>query len=86
MSRPKSFLPGGMRVDFAGRSHNCQHSSLHRIVKGEPRLKVPNGRSFDHYCVACGLRFIERDLDRLKNLSYQLVEARRTGRPEAIAS
>ncbi len=52
-------------VDVAGKSHNCQANSKHRIAMGEVRLKVRNGRSWDHYCRACAATIIARDLEKL---------------------
>ncbi|ARR15351.1 hypothetical protein GUF92_00890 [Xanthomonas citri pv. citri] len=55
-------------IDRAGNSHNCQANSKHRIAMGEIRLKVRNGRSWDHYCRACGENIIKRDLAKLTAL------------------
>jgi len=55
-------------VDTAGKAHNCQASAKHRIEKGDVRLKVRNGRSWDHYCLACAKNIIERDIAKLKRL------------------
>lgn len=52
-------------VDVARKSHNCQANSKHRIAMGEVRLKVRNGRSWDHYCRACAETIIARDLEKL---------------------
>ena len=55
-------------VDVAGKSHNCQANSKHRINMGDVRLKVRNGRSWDHYCRACAEAIIARDLEKLAAL------------------
>jgi hypothetical protein len=55
-------------VDFALKAHNCQANSRHRIERGDVRLKVRNGRSWDHYCRACAMNMIARDLQRLAGL------------------
>lgn len=55
-------------VDTAGKAHNCQASAKHRIEKGEVRLKVKKGRSWDHYCLACAKKIIGLDLEKLKAL------------------
>lgn len=55
-------------VDVAGKSHNCQANAKHRITMGETRLKVRNGRSWDHYCTACAATIIARDLGKLTAL------------------
>jgi hypothetical protein len=52
-------------VDRAGKSHNCQANSRHRIVLGDVRLKVRNGRSWDHYCRDCADAIIKRDIAKL---------------------
>lgn len=72
MPRPKSLLPGKLQVDHAKQAHNCQNNSSHRIEKGYPRLKVPIGRSYEHYCASCALRFIARDIDTLNALAAEL--------------
>lgn len=55
-------------VDTAGKAHNCQASAKHRIEKGDVRLKVRKGRSWEHYCVACANKIIGLDLEKLKVL------------------
>jgi len=57
-----------VRVDVAGKSHNCQANSKHRIAMGDVRLKVRNGRSWDHYCRTCAETIIARDLEKLEAL------------------
>jgi len=52
-------------VDKAGKAHNCQASAKHRIERGDIRLKVRNGRSWDHYCSACATIIIARDIEKL---------------------
>ena len=52
-------------IDLAGKAHNCQANAKHRIEKGDVRLKVRNGRSWDHYCVACAKNIIGRDMQKL---------------------
>ena len=67
MARIKSLLIG-VQVDQAKKSHNCQANSAHRIQGGDTRLKVRNGRSWDHYCVSCARTIIERDILELQKL------------------
>ena len=55
-------------VDTAKKAHNCQASAKHRIEKGDVRLKVRNGRNWDHYCIACAGTIIARDLAKLTAL------------------
>lgn len=62
-----------MEIDTAGASHNCQHSSRHRVTKGEKRLKVKAGRGHDHYCLGCALESIDRDIERLRTLRTKIL-------------
>jgi len=57
-----------VEVDTAGRAHNCQANAKHRIKKGDVRLKVRNGRSWNHYCRACAETIIARDITKLAAL------------------
>lgn len=57
-----------VEIDTAGKAHNCQASAKHRIEKGDVRLKVRNGRSWDHYCLDCAKNIIGRDIEKLKGL------------------
>ena len=52
-------------VDRAGKAHNCQANARHRIERGDVRLKVRNGRSWDHYCRDCAETIIARDIEKL---------------------
>ena len=72
MAAPKSLIRGRLRVDRAQRAHNCQHSSRHRIQKGEPRLKVPKERSYEHYCASCAAKFIAAGISDLEGLLAEL--------------
>lgn len=63
----KSLIVGAM-IDHAKKSHNCQANSRHRINSGDLRLKVKNGRSWDHYCESCARTIISRDIDKLTAL------------------
>ena len=71
MPRPKSILRR-VAVTEAGRSHNCQHNSRHRVTRGAKRLTVWNQRSGDHYCLECGINIIERDQQKLQALARAL--------------
>ena len=55
-------------VDAAGKAHNCQANSKHRIEKGDIRLKVRNGRSWNHYCQTCAKVIIAKDIYKLTEL------------------
>lgn len=56
------------RVDQAGNSHNCQRNAAHRVVKGQSRLKIRNGRSWDHYCLECAKLIVATDTAKLETL------------------
>lgn len=71
MARTRSLIEQA-RVDEAIRAHNCQANARHRIQKGEKRLKVRNGRSWDHYCLECARTIVGRDIDKLEELSGDL--------------
>ncbi|WP_265288702.1 hypothetical protein [Verminephrobacter eiseniae] len=57
-----------VRVDVAGKAHNCQANSKHRIKKGDTRLKVRNSRGWNHYCCACAETIISKDILKLTEL------------------
>ena len=57
-----------VEVDKARKSHNCQANSKHRVAMGDVRLKVRNGRSWDHYCHDCALTILARDIVKLTAL------------------
>lgn len=71
MPRPKSIIQNA-GVDVAKKSHYCQHNANHQLRKGDRRLKVSNGRSYDYYCVECALDIITRDIAKLQELEGQL--------------
>ena len=68
MARMKSLIIR-TEIDEALKSHNCQHSSKHRITKGQKRLKVRNGRSWDHYCLECAKSILQHDAQKLQELA-----------------
>jgi hypothetical protein len=59
-------------IDHALKAHNCQANAKHRIARGNPRLKVKNERSWDHYCLPCAVDIVARDLDKLRQLQTEL--------------
>lgn len=67
MARIKSLI-AQVEIDTAGKAHNCQANARHRVQKGEIRLKVRNGRSWDHYCRDCAEIIIDRDIRKLTEL------------------
>ena len=64
MARIKSLIVQ-VQIDRAGKAHSCQANAQHRLEKGDLRLKVRNGRSWDHYCRSCALTIIARDIAKL---------------------
>lgn len=67
MPRLKSLVVQ-VATDQALRAHNCQANENHRIEKGDFRLKVRAGRSWDHYCVECAQKMIEAGIKKLNEL------------------
>ncbi len=67
MPRIRSLLMR-VEIDEAYKSHNCQANARHRIQKGHKRLKVRNGRSWDHYCVPCAVVIVDRGNAELQAL------------------
>jgi len=59
-------------IDTAGKAHNCQANARHRIEKGDGRLKVRNGRGWDHYCLACAETILANDIQKLARLQAEL--------------
>jgi hypothetical protein len=72
MAAPKRLVSRRVIVDVALKSHDCQHNASHRVTMGDRRLKVPKGRSFEHYCVECGLRILIAEIEHLKALESEL--------------
>ncbi len=64
MARTKSLI-AQVEIDHAGKSHNCQANTNHRIEKNTIRLKVRNGRSWDIYCQDCAKKIISKDIEKL---------------------
>lgn len=58
-------------IDRALNSHNCQANAKHRIHKGDRRLKVRNGRSWDHYCVSCAAVMLGLSIEKLTLLQRE---------------
>ena len=71
MARIRSLVTS-VQIDQAGKAHNCQGNSRHRINKGDSRLKVPTDGSPDHYCLDCARKIVERDLAKLEELAGRL--------------
>src|SRR3569832_638021 len=57
-----------VEVDTAGRAHNCQANTKHRIKKGDKHQKEHKNKSRNHYCRACAETIIARDITKLAAL------------------
>jgi hypothetical protein len=64
-----------VEIDHALKGHDCQANAKHKILKGDPRLKVKDGRSPDHYCMPCARAMIQRGIDHLLDLQQRLPPA-----------
>jgi len=71
MAKPKSFLKS-LTIDNAKRAHNCQHSSKHRIMKGDVRLGLKVDRSIEYFCKECAITFLENGAGELEKLLTEL--------------
>lgn len=71
MPRIKSLVTR-VEIDAAKKAHNCQANARHRIVQGDKRLNVRNGRSWDRYCLECAKVILHRDIAALQDLSGEL--------------
>ena len=71
MARIKSLVIR-VEVDVAKKAHNCQANARHRIERGDKRLNVRNGRSWDRYCLECASTIVVRDIHALQRLSQNL--------------
>jgi len=60
-----------VEIDKTVRAHNCQANPRHRLEGGDKRLKVRNGRSWDHYCASCAAVIIGRDIEELQALQRE---------------
>ena len=71
MARIKSLVTH-VEVDVAKKAHNCQANARHRIERGDKRLNVRNGRSWDRYCLECARNIAQRDIAALEVLARAL--------------
>ncbi|MGH6913783.1 MAG: hypothetical protein ACREH3_08770 [Geminicoccales bacterium] len=71
MPRIKSLVTR-VEVDVAKKAHNCQGNTRHRIERGDKRLNVRNGRSWDRYCLECARTIASRDIAALEALAREL--------------
>ncbi len=67
MSKPKSFVKS-ISIDNAKKAHNCQHNSKHRILAGDVRVKLKDGRTTEYFCINCALDTIRRDITMLEEI------------------
>lgn len=74
MPRPKSILQR-IEVDVVRKAHNCQHNALHRLERGQKRLKVHTQRSSEYYCVLCALEILNRDIKKLQSIADDIGES-----------
>jgi hypothetical protein len=81
MPRIKSIIIR-VEIDEVQKAHNCQASATHRLVRGDKRLKVRNGRSRDHYCVPCAIAILERDIAELQTLQRRVQSTQAQQRPQ----
>jgi hypothetical protein len=68
-----------VEIDAARKAHNCQANRRHRLERGHTRLKVRNGRSWDHYCAPCSAAILTRDLAKLRRLLNEIQPSVRGG-------
>ena len=71
MGRAKSLLVS-MGWTEAGRAHNCRSDAKHRIEKGDRRLTVKQDGDDLHYCEACAVRFLDKDIQRIAALRAEV--------------
>lgn len=71
MAKPKSFVKN-ISIENAKKAHNCQHNSKHRILAGDVRVKLKDGRTVEYFCVNCALDTIQRDITRLEEIKQYL--------------
>ena len=71
MSSPRSVIQS-LVVDVAEKKHYCSHNKRHTINKGDKRLKIKVGRSYQTYCAPCGVKFIRNGIDSLRGTLGEL--------------
>jgi hypothetical protein len=71
MARPKSLIKT-LSIDTAQKSHFCKHDGKHSIKKGDKRLKLKVGRTYEHFCGVCAKSFIQKDISKLDALLHEL--------------
>lgn len=71
MSRLRSLIIHA-EVDTAKKAHDCRSNHRHRIESGDRRLKVRNGRSWQHYCFECAKAIVRNGISTLEVLASTL--------------
>lgn len=71
MAKPKSFVKN-ISIEKAKKAHNCQHNSKHRILAGDMRVKLKEGRTSEYFCTNCALGTIQRDIAMLEEIKQCL--------------
>lgn len=71
MAKPKSFVKN-ISIENAKKAHNCQHNSKHRILAGDVRVKLKDGRTAEYFCVNCALDTIRCDITKLEEIKQYL--------------
>jgi ribosomal protein S4E len=75
MGKAKSFLQT-ISIDKAIKSHSCKHNKKHIINKGDIRLKLKVGRTFQHFCIECAKESLEKDIKELNTILIELNETK----------
>lgn len=71
MGKPRSLLRT-LSVTAAGKRHTCRSDKNHVLHKGDPMLIVKVDRDSAHYCIDCGLKFINNARQQLLLVEEQL--------------
>lgn len=61
-----------LEAGIAGRKHYCKGNKRHSILKGDRILVIKIDRDDFHYCLHCGLKFIDTARKNLSALEAEL--------------
>ena len=61
-----------IEFDVAKRAHSCHGNRRHRIIRGDNRVNVIEGRRKVRYCLECASKIVERDRAKLEQLDHRL--------------